>query len=172
VAERYVPPEGTLPLLAGVLYALDFAHADMMAIVRDLPSEALVWQPGAAMGTLSGIVRHTLYCEEYAFRAAAGEDARYDREANAAQWEARDDAPTLVAAIAACDALAKRLLPPLTVDAMAREMEVWGGPQIETAGTLIADALAHTTMHWGHMQMTRQQWTQTHPEFTDTYEPW
>ena len=35
-----------------------------------------------------------------------------------------------------------------------------------------ADTLNHSAMHWGHMQMTRQLWTQQHPEFVGTYIPW
>lgn len=171
-AERYRVPEGTLPLLAGVLYSLDAMHANMVAMLQDLPPDAVSWKPGDEMGSLGGIVRHTCYCEEYAIRAAAGEDAPYDRRTNAAQWEATDDAAALIAAIRECDAMAKRLLPPMTVADLGRELAIWGGPERASAGILLADALSHSSMHWGHLQMTRQLWERAHPEFVGTYTRW
>ena len=43
---------------------------------------------------------------------------------------------------------------------------------LSSGGELIAKAATHTTMHWGHMQMTRQLWEQAHPEFVGSYAPW
>ena len=168
----YRAPDGTLPLLAGVLQAMDFAHRDMRAIVHDLPADALVWKPGSEMGSLSGLVRHAMYCEIYALRRAAGEAAEYDEATNAALWETTDDAAALGACIDAADAEMKRILPTMTVERMNARYTAWGQSAESLSGELIAEAVTHTTMHWGHMQMTRQQWTQQHSAFTDTYEPW
>src|SRR5258707_5618999 len=108
---RYRAPEGTLPLLTGILQMMDHTHRDMCAIVKDLPAEALAWNPGAAMGSLAGIVRHTMYCEVYALQRAAGEDVQYDETVNRGLWEASDDAAALVACIEDGDAVMKRILP-------------------------------------------------------------
>lgn len=172
MAESYAPPAGTLPLLAGILAALDFTHRNMIAIVADLPPDALAWKPGPDMGSLAGIVRHTVYCENYALRAATGENAHYDEATNARQWDATDDAATLQTAIGACDTLMKTALPALTVERMGRPLTVWGGPHESSAGELIADAANHTAMHWGQMQMTRQLWEQAHPDFSGDYTRW
>src|SRR4051812_16877372 len=115
---RYRAPEGTLPLLTGILHMMDFTHGNMRAIVKDLPTEALVWKPGNATGSLSGIVRHTMYCEVYAWRRAAGEDVAYDDATNRGLWEMTDDAAALVACIEAGDAEMKRILPAMTVERM------------------------------------------------------
>jgi hypothetical protein len=168
----YRAPEGTLPLLTGILQMMDYAHRDMCAIVRDLPVEALAWHPGGEMGSLSGIVRHAMYCEVYALRRAAGEEVRYEESVNRGLWEITDDAATLAACIAEGDAAMKRILPAMTVERMNAHYAAWGQTEETLAGELIAEAALHTAMHWGHMQMTRQQWTQQHPEFADTYKRW
>ncbi|MDQ2785108.1 MAG: hypothetical protein M3Y58_08925, partial [Chloroflexota bacterium] len=61
IAESYSVPDGTLPLLSGILQMMDFAHRNMIEIIADLPDEALVWQPASDMGALSGIICHTMY---------------------------------------------------------------------------------------------------------------
>jgi len=169
---RYRAPEGTLPLLTGILQMMDYTHRDMRAIVKDLPADALAWKPSPAMGSLSGIVRHAMYCEVYAMRRAAGEDVTYDEAVNRALWETSDDAAALVACIEAGDAEMKRILPAMSVERMNARYAAWGQTGETLAGELIAEAAVHTAMHWGHMQMTRQHWTQQHPEFADTYKPW
>ena len=172
IAHPYAPPDDTLPLLAGILAAMHFAHHNMVQLVADLPPDALVWKPGADMGTLAGIVRHTLYCERYAFLAATGIDRSYDETTNQEQWQATDDAAALVRLIAETDAEMKAALPSLTVADLGTRIVAWGGPGEEMAGALIADVTTHTAMHWGHMQMTRQLWEAAHPEFTGTYTRW
>ena len=168
----YRVPAGTLPLLAGLLEFIDFMHRDMVRIVADLPAAALAWKPASAMGSLSGIVRHTMYCEEYAIRRAAGEDVAYDDAFNASLWETADDAAALTACINAGDAAVKRILPTMTVERMAMRYPAWTDATPTLSGALIAEGLAHTAMHWGHMQMTRQSWEQTRSDFIGTYERW
>ncbi len=171
IMHPYTTPNGTLPLLTGVLEALHFMHRDMVSIVQDLPPDALHWKPGADMGTLAGIVQHTLYCETYALRRATGEAVEYDPAADKGAWDVTTDADTLVAAIVNADVVAKRALPSLTVARMGMSYTAWGGGET-VAGVLIQEGVYHTAMHWGHMQMTRQLWGQHHPEFVGTYKPW
>lgn len=172
IAHPYTPPEDTLPLLAGVLSAMHFAHYNMVQLVADLPPDALTWQPGPDMGTLAGIVRHTLYCERYAFLAATGADRSYDEATSRGLWQATDDADALVRQITEADAEMKAALPSLTVADLGTRIVAWGGPGQEMAGVLIADVATHSAMHWGHMQMTRQLWEAAHPEFAGTYTRW
>ncbi len=172
IADPYTAPEGTLPLVAGVLSQLHFVHRDMVGLVRELPPEALAWSPGPEMSTLAGLVRHTIYCEKYCMLAAGGLDYNFDAETDRQMLAATDDAPALVADIVEADMVAKRALPVLTVEDLGKTLKVWGGESTESAGGLIADALNHTAMHWGHMQMTRQLWQQRHPAFTDGYTRW
>lgn len=169
---RYRVPDGTLPLLSGLLEMMDFTHRNMTHIVADLPSDALAWHPGPEMGSLSGIVRHAMYCEIYAICRAAGEDIAYDEATNAALWDSNDDAPQLIACINEGDAVTKRILPAMTVEKMALRYPAWNQAAPTFAGALIAEAAIHTGMHWGHMQMTRQLWEQAHPGFIGTYTPW
>lgn len=168
----YQAPPGTLPLLAGVLETMDFTHRNMTRIVADLPASALVWQPGAEMGSLAGIVRHTMYCEMYAVRRAAGEDVAYDEAHNAGLWDTQADAAALIACIDEGDALIKRILPRMTVERMTARYPAWGQSASTLSGALIAEAVSHTSMHWGHMQMTRQMWEQANPEFVGSYKRW
>jgi len=172
IAHPYTPPEGTLPLLAGILAAMHHTHRDMLALVADLPPDALTWKPGAAMGSLVGIARHTLYCERYVFVAASGADFQYDEATNAEQWDATDDANALARHIVGVDEEMKAALPSLTVPDLGARLVVWGGPGESSVGELIADVANHSAMHWGHMQMTRQLWEAAHPEFTSAYTRW
>ncbi|MHB8644687.1 MAG: DinB family protein, partial [Thermomicrobiales bacterium] len=174
IAAQYTVPEGTLPLLAGILQMMDFAHRNMTQIIADLPDEALVWQPASDMGSLSGIICHTMYCETYAIRRAAGEDVSYDGKIDDAEeenstWRTAEGREALIARIAGGDAIMKRILPVMTVAAMEERFPAWGANAIVSGGDLIAKATTHTTMHWGHMQMTRQLWEQAHPEFHGSY---
>jgi hypothetical protein len=175
--ESYTVPVGTLPLLSGILNMMDFAHRNMIQIIADLPDEALVWQPAPDMGTLSGIICHAMYCEVYALRLAAGEDVSYDlkydeSEEEHSTWRTAEGRDALMARIAGGDAIMKRILPTMTVAAMEERVPAWGGNALRSGGDLIAKAATHTTMHWGHMQMTRQLWEQAHPEFVGAYTPW
>lgn len=172
IPEEYIVPEQTLPLLGGILNMMHLAHRDMCEIVADLPPEALGWRPGEQMGILVGIIAHTIYCEVYAYRRAAGEDVRYDEEANRGTWASTDTTEQAIARIAAGDAVMKRILPEMTVERMNARFTAWGQDATQSGGDLIAEAATHTTMHWGHMQMTRQLWKQAHPEFVGTYRPW
>jgi uncharacterized damage-inducible protein DinB len=177
MSESYAVPDGTLPLLGGILTMMDFAHRNMIQIIADLPDEALVWQPASDMGTLSGIICHTMYCEAYAIRRAAGEDVSFDAKKDDAKeenstWRTAENREALAARIAEGDAIMKRILPVMTVAAMGEQFRAWGGNGLSSGGELIAEAATHTTMHWGHMQMTRQLWEQAHPEFVGTYTPW
>ncbi|MGI8854564.1 MAG: DinB family protein [Thermomicrobiales bacterium] len=173
----YTVPEGTLPLLGGILKMLDFAHQNMIQIIADLPDEALVWQPANDMGSLSGIICHMMYCETYAIRLAAGEDVSYDGEKDDAEndgstWRTAEGREALIARIAEGDAIMKRILPVMTVAGMGERRPAWGAGALSSGGELIAKAATHTTMHWGHLQMTRQRWEQAHPEFRGSYTPW
>jgi hypothetical protein len=60
----------------------------------------------------------------------------------------------------------------MTVERMKARFTAWGQESTASGGELIAEAATHTTMHWGHMQLTRQLWVQAHPEFVGTYRPW
>ncbi len=175
--ERYEAPAGTLPLLAGILQWMDFTHRNMTEIIADLPDAALTWHPADAMSSLAGIICHTMYCETYAIRRAAGEDVAYDGEYDDAEhddatWHCEEDREQLIARIADSDAVMKRILPIMTVAGMEQRFPAWGADSMVSGGELIAKAAIHTGMHWGHMQITRQLWEQAHPEFVGSYTPW
>jgi len=172
IPKIYTVPDGTLPLLGGILGTMHFAHRNMCEIVADLPPEALVWQPGAQMGTLAGIIQHTTYCEAYAYRRAAGEGVEWDEGMSTRAWSSTDPAERAIARIAEADATMKRILPIMTVERMTARFTTWGQETTQSGGDLIAEAAAHTTMHWGHMQITRQLWEQAHPEFASAYQHW
>lgn len=170
--ESYVVPDGTLPLLGGILNMMHFAHRNMCQIVADLPPEALVWKPGPEMSSLAGIIEHTMYCEVYGYRRAASEDVEWDSAANEALWDSTDDAAQAITCIVEGDAVMKRILPVMTIAKMGMRYVAWQPDTTQSGGDLIAEAATHTTMHWGHMQMTRQLWERAHPEFVGSYTPW
>ncbi len=166
---HYTVPSGTLPLLSGILSMMDFVHRDMIAIIADLPDEALVWQPASDMGTLSGIICHTTHDDARSIRRAAGEEVVYIAEDDDPMWQIEEDRAQLIARITDSDAVMKRILPLMTVARMEQRYLARGADSIASGGELIAKAAIHTAMHWGHMQMTRQLWEQAHPEFVGSY---
>ncbi len=172
IPDTYQVPDGTLPLLSGILVAMDFAHRNMCAIVADLPPDALSWKPGNAMSSLAGIIVHTMAGEVYGYRRAAGEAVEWDDAADDKLWESNVDSARAIACITEGDAVMKRILPTMTVARMNAQLTAWGQETTQSSGELIADAATHTAMHWGHMQMTRQLWEQAHPEFVGTYTRW
>ncbi len=177
MAEQYIVPSETLPLLSGILKMMDFAHRNIVEIIVDLPDDALVWHPANDMSSLSGIICHTMYCEVYAIRRAAGDNVSYgveedDAEEDDSTWRTAERREQLIARIAEGDAIMKRILPIMTVAGMEERFHAWGGNSLHSGGDLIAKAATHTTMHWGHMQITRQLWEQAHPEFHGSYTRW
>ena len=83
------------------------------------------------MGSLAGIICHTMYCETFAIRLAAGEDVSYDgtydeAENDGSTWRTAEDREQLIARIAEGDAIMKRILPIMTVAAMGERFHAWG----------------------------------------------
>lgn len=164
----YTPPEAVHPLMAGLLTTMHERHVDMRDLVRDLPPDALVWTPGPQTSALSGLVRHVMDVWVSTVRVAASELPAWHGE-NGALLDATDDAPALVACIAAGDALSKRLLPALTD---ARLREPWPGSDDRSIGMALIEESDHSTLHYGHMQITRHLYEQTYPAFVSGYNHW
>lgn len=74
------------------------------------------------------------------------------RGENGALLDRGGDAPTLLACIAAGDALGKRLLPALTE---ARLREPWPGDDARSIGMALIEEGDHAALHHGQMQLTR-----------------
>lgn len=164
----YTPPGAVHPLMAGLLTTMHERHADMLALVHDVPPDALVWTPGPQMSTLAGLVRHLMDVWLSTVRVAAGELPAWHGE-NGALLDATDDAPALVACIIAGDSRSKRLLPALTD---ARLHDRWPGSDTRSIGMALIEEGDHATLHYGQMQLTRHLYEHAHPAFAGTYAHW
>lgn len=127
------------------------AHADMAALVSGLPIDALKWMPVPAAPHISGITLHILEVEDYLARVLNGEDIPWTGplgSSNALVMPANE----LVARIAATD---QGLI--AAMRAVAPERLVLPQPgEDRTIGEMLVEDLAHSSLHLGHLQLTRQ----------------
>lgn len=145
------------PYFADYLDRLSFMHAELLAALEDLPQAALDWVPAPGANSLAALVVHTAGAEHYLIGdCVAGEPSDRDRDAEfrAAGLSAEALRQRLDDSLAYIRQVLKRL----TLDDLAA-LRPW--PRLNaqvTVGWLLAHLLAHTAIHAGHAQVTRQWW--------------
>jgi uncharacterized damage-inducible protein DinB len=163
----WLAPAGLEPLLRAHVTTTHERHLDMINLVRDLSPAALDWRPAVHSASLAGLVLHVVDVETYIARAAAGEEVEWAGE-NGSRMDESAAAQELVAALQAVDALLKGVLVGLTAERLAALAP--GGAR--TIGEMLGEDLDHSSMHYGHMQLTRHLWEEAHPEFESEYTHW
>ena len=144
------------PTISGLLTIVEENHLDMAALVRGVPIEGLKWMPVLETPHLSGHVLHILEVEDYIAEVLAGMDLTWDRPLGSS-LEVVIPAKELLERIAATDA---RLRQAISTCPPARLMEVQpGGDRL--IGEMLVEDLAHSSLHLGHMQLTRILMVQT-----------
>lgn len=165
--EKYEPPTGISPLILGILTTTHERHLDMLALVRDLPANALAWRPGQEMSSLSGLVRHMMDDETEFIHSIVGMESGWPGT-NGEFMDATDEADILMACIVEGDTLFKKVYITLTDDHLLRPHPKSGG----LIGRELIEVTDHAAMHYGQMQLTRHLWAVAHPEFSSAYEHW
>lgn len=164
----YAPPPGLDPFRSGLLTVVHETHMDMVALIQGLPIEALKWMPVPKAPHVSGIALHILEVEDYLAAVAAGADLEWDRPLGASN-DYVYPAGEVVRRIGETDARLKRAIEQVTPERLARLQP----GQERTIGEMLVEDLAHSSMHLGHIQLTRQlcELTLLSLQFPP-YEPW
>lgn len=161
------PPPELHPFIAGLLTVIHACHADMIALVQGVDVEGLKWMPTPSSPHLSGLVLHVLEVEDHLARLLDGESVESQGSLGSSNDLVMRDRH-LVARIADTDARLKRSLESMTTDRLASRCP---GDERTLAETLVED-LAHSGLHLGHMQLTRQLMVRVVPMQFPEYTHW
>ena len=146
-------------LLSEMIDRLEAIHRAIDGVMTDLPDAALDWSPGPEMNSLAVLLAHTLGAERYWIGdVAGGEPSGRDREAEfrTAGRTTADFAAQAQTTLAHSRTTLTRLTAADLVG--VRTAPLFG--QRVSAGWAILHALEHTALHAGHMEITRQLWSQ------------
>ena len=145
-------------LYTAYLDLLRNVHHGMKRSMEGLPQEAIDWVPGDQMGSMGGLVVHTVGTEmTFLKQAIAGEPVERDR---AAEWATQGtSAAELAAMMDQSEAVAERVLAGLALKSLAEERTLRADRKVTVAYALLHN-LDHGGDHLGHMQITRQLWDQ------------
>lgn len=131
-------------------------HDAIKEAIEGLPQEALDWSPGPEMNSLAVLIAHTAGSQRYWIGDVVAQDfSARDRDAEfktkgatAEQLIERLDA-VLAHSLAVVERLAPGDLSTVCVAPDGRRFQ---------ASWALFHALAHTSTHVGHVQITRQMW--------------
>ena len=150
------------PFFADYLDRLESLHNDLKGALAGMPDDGLDWAPQAGMNSLCVLVVHVAGAGRYWIGdVVAGEPSGRDRQA---EFRARE---------IAAGALAERLDSSLAYvrgvvqglklnDLDKKRISPRDGREF-AVGWALAHVLAHTAIHAGHAQVTRQLWEQIGP---------
>ena len=141
------------------LKQLESWHNEIKQALSGMDEGGLDWSTGEGMNSMAVLVAHTAGAERYWFGdVAAGESTKRDRPA---EFQARGlGENALILMLDDSLHYAEGVLSRFTLDDLERERLVpHSGAKVSLAHAL-RHAMAHTTLHLGHIQVTRQLWEQ------------
>jgi uncharacterized damage-inducible protein DinB len=149
------------PFFADYLNRLGLMHTELGAALEGLPQAALDWVPAEGANSLAAIAVHTAGAERYWIGdCIAGEPSGRDREA---EFRAGGlPAETLVERLDASLSFVSRVLDGLSLEDL-HDLRTLRDGSLKTVGWVLAHVLAHTAIHAGHAQATRQWWEKSFP---------
>jgi uncharacterized damage-inducible protein DinB len=146
-------------LFASYLTELEWLHADIKAAVRELPPQAIAWEPGQEMNSISVLVVHLTCAERYLVGdIAAGEPSARDRPAEFRPQGLDVDA--LEARLDNSYAYIQEVFSRISLDDLSKPGFAPHHGEIVSIGWALLHALSHTGLHLGQIQLTRQLWEQ------------
>ena len=136
---------------------LESLHDGIRQTLIDLPPEALDWEAGPGMNSLTVLAMHTAGAERYWIGTVAGRDLLH-RDRNAEFETSGMSVDLLLAGLDETLAHSKQILSQLTpLHLDETRIGPRDGREVTVAWALL-HALEHTALHLGHMQLTRQLW--------------
>jgi uncharacterized damage-inducible protein DinB len=134
-------------------------HNEIRAAILGLPQEALDWVPGVEMNSIAVLVVHLLGAERYWIGdVIASEPSGRDREA---EFEVRGKTENeLLLKLGEVEKYIEKALEEMSIGELEeKRLSPRNGREV-TVGWALLHALKHTTLHAGHIQITRQAWGQ------------
>jgi len=143
------------------LKRLEELHGDIEQAIEGLPDTALNWVPGPDMNSIGVLVVHVAGAERYWIGDVVARDSSCrDREA---EFRAQGlGATALKERLANTLAYVRGVLEKVSVDQLEAVRVSPRNRRQFTVGWSLAHALAHTAIHVGDIQLTRQLWDQRH----------
>lgn len=146
-------------LIAAYSARLQALHDEMDKTLAGLPAEALAWSPGAEMNGMALLAVHVAGAERYMIGDLLGGDpSGRDRDQEFATQGG--DAEELRGQLAAVLAHSLPVLARLTPEDLTRVVYSRIHQREFDGAYVLLRALDHIAEHVGHMQMTRQLWSQ------------
>jgi uncharacterized damage-inducible protein DinB len=141
------------------LNTLQACHDSILKVLDGLPQVALDWVPGTDMNSISVLIFHLTGAERYWIGdVAAQEPSNRDRDA---EFKVRDvGMDVLELRLTKTFAYALVVLNKLTLEDLEQTRISPRDGQTFTVGWALIHALEHSTLHLGHIQITRQLWEQ------------
>jgi len=134
-------------------------HTDIAKAVEDLPAEALDWVPGPEMSTICMLVVHLIGAESYWIGAVAlGEPTDRVREEEFGVHGLSAD--ELQKRLSAVDDYTRNALKRFSQPDLESVRKSHRNEKTFSVGWCLVHALEHTSLHLGHIQLTRQLWEQ------------
>ena len=139
---------------------LEARHNNILRALDGLPPAALDWKPGPDMNSISVLVFHLTGAERYWIGDVAVQDPS-DRD-RSAEFKVHDvGLDVLKDRLNKNLAYARTALNGLTLEDLEKTQLSPRDGQTFTVGWALVHALEHTTLHLGHIELTRQLWEQS-----------
>ena len=142
------------------LERLTIYHQDFAATFAGLPQEALDWVPGKEMNSFCVLVVHTMGAERYFLSDVISNISSNRVRANEFVAKGLDEAALKQRLDETLD-FARTVLEKLSVEQLGDARVSPQHPnEAFTVGSALLRTIAHTGLHVGHAQITRQLWDQ------------
>jgi len=147
------------------LSRLSELYKDVEGAITGLPQEALDWVPGPDMNSLAVLVVHTCGAQRYWLGDVVGRTpSARNREA---EFRVQSlDAGVLLDKIRDTLADAQAVLEKLGLQNLPEIRVVPRNDRQVTVAWALSHVLAHTALHVGHIELTRQLWDASHKRTT------
>jgi uncharacterized damage-inducible protein DinB len=134
-------------------------HDEIRTAIKGLSPSALDWTPGAEINSLSVQVTHLTGAERYWIGdVIAREPTERDREA---EFRVQGfSGQVLLQRLSDNEAYFQKVLEPLALQVLEQSRISPRNGKSVTVGWALCHVLKHTSLHLGHMQITRQLWEQ------------
>lgn len=147
------------PFFTDYLNRLESLHNDLKTSLAGLPLDAVDWYPGEGMNSLAVLAVHASGSERYWIGdVIAREPSGRVREA---EFRIKGlEADSLVNRLDASFSYVRGVLEGLKLEDLEQIRLVPHEGQEHSVGRVLAHVMAHTGIHAGHAQVTRQLWEQ------------
>jgi hypothetical protein len=148
-----------LPVCISYLRELEGLYNGIRTAIADLPVEALNWSPAPGMNSIAVLVTHATGSQRFLVGDLVGGIAS-NRDRNAEFAVTGLDSAALGDMLTHAMTVTRSALDKLTLEELnSAEPRVKDGRSFPVALAL-DHALAHSGVHAGHIEMTRQMWDQ------------